>query len=186
MSTQKEILASRKTELPEGWENYSICKDKIPDTPFLAFKVPLSQEIQGRYNEKMKIYMDKRRKTGMKARPIMFTNWTVKEIKAKYSNMDLIIDLTNTHKYYDPAELPNSMKHVKIKSKGGGPVPDSKVVQKFYQAVDETLSKKKGKFLICITQTSGLYQYIVHNGVKVVLLSHLKYCYLKLLIRNIS
>ena len=156
MSTQKEILASRKTELPEGWENYSICKDKIPDTPFLAFKVPLSQEIQGRYNEKMKIYMDKRRKTGMKARPIMFTNWTVKEIEKKYSNMDLIIDLTNTTKYYDPAELPNHMKHVKIKSKGGGPVPDSKVVQKFYQVVDETLSKKKGKFLICITQTSGL------------------------------
>ena len=117
----------------------------------------------------------------MKARPIMFTNWTVKEIEKKYSNMDLIIDLTNTHKYYDPAELPNSMKHVKIKSKGGGPVPDSKVVQKFYQAVDETLSKKKGKFLICITQTSGLYQYIVHNGAKVFLKSHLR-----LFIRNIS
>ena len=98
MSTPKETLASRKTELPEGWENYSICKDKIPDTPFLAFKVPLSQEIQGRYNEKMKKYMDSRRKTGMKARPIMFTNWTVKEIEKKYSNMDLIIDLTNTHK----------------------------------------------------------------------------------------
>jgi hypothetical protein len=55
------------------------------------------------------------------------------------------------------------MKHVKIKSKGGGPVPDSKVVQKFYQVVDETLSKKKGKFLICITQTSGLYQYALSS-----------------------
>ena len=92
--------------------------------------------------------MDSRRKTGLKARPIMYTNWSTMEIGKKYSNMDLIIDLTNTDKYYDPSELPKNMKHIKIKSKGGGPVPDSKVVQKFYQAVDETLSKKKGMFLI--------------------------------------
>ena len=91
--------------------------------------------------------MDSRRKTGMKARPIMFTNWTVKEIEKKYSSIDMIIDLTNTDKYYDPMELPKTMKHVKIKSKGGGPVPDSKVIQKFYQAVEEALSIKKGTFL---------------------------------------
>ena len=92
--------------------------------------------------------MDSRRKTGLKARPIMYTNWTLKEIEKKYPNIDLIIDLTNTDKYYDPSELPKTMKHVKVKSKGGGPVPDYKVVQKFYQVVDETLSKKKGMFLI--------------------------------------
>jgi len=96
--------------------------------------------------------MDSRRKTGLKARPIMYTNWTLKEIEKKYPNMDLIVDLTNTHKYYDPSELPKTTKHVKIKSKGGGPVPDSKVVQKFYQAVEDTLSKKKGTFLICDIQ----------------------------------
>ena len=72
----------------------------------------------------------------------------LKEIEKKYPNIDLIIDLTNTDKYYDPSELPKTMKHVKIKSKGGGPVPDYKVVQKFYQVVEETLSKKKGMFLI--------------------------------------
>ena len=50
MTTQTEIKAQRKTELPEGWENYSICKERIPDTPFLAFKVPLSKQLQGWYS----------------------------------------------------------------------------------------------------------------------------------------
>ena len=38
MTTQTEIKAQRKTELPEGWENYSIYKEKIPDTPFWLLK----------------------------------------------------------------------------------------------------------------------------------------------------
>ena len=154
--------AQRKTDLPEGWENYSICKSQIPDTPFLAFKVPLLEKLQGRYNEKMKKYCDARRKSGRKSLPIMYTNWTVKEIEKKYPKMDLIIDLTNTHKYYDPTELPKKMEHVKIKVKHEV-IPDDKVVQKFFQTVDETLSKKKGTVLTCIPQKYKKFFFFSHD-----------------------
>ena len=79
--SDSKTAPQRKTDLPEGWENYSICKNQIPDTPFLAFKVPLLEKLQGRYNEKMKKYCDARRKSGRKSLPIMYTNWTVKEIE---------------------------------------------------------------------------------------------------------
>ena len=60
MTTQTEIKAQRKTELPEGWENYSICKEKIPDTPFLAFKVPLNKQLQGWYSNSWQNLMKNR------------------------------------------------------------------------------------------------------------------------------
>ena len=44
MSTQTEIKAQRKTELPEGWENYSACKDPIPDTPFIQVLLEMKME----------------------------------------------------------------------------------------------------------------------------------------------
>ena len=40
-----------KNTVPDGWEKYSRCGRRIPGTPFVAFKVPLNENLQSRYNQ---------------------------------------------------------------------------------------------------------------------------------------
>ena len=64
------------------------------------------------------------------------------------------VDLTATDRYYNPNMLPSTIRHTKIKTKGHV-VPDYHVVQRFFLAVDETLSNKKDA-LIGVHCTHGV------------------------------
>jgi hypothetical protein len=55
--------------------------------------------------------------------------------------ISLIIDLTNTDKYYTASDINNkSIQYVKIKTTGHH-VPKDDIVQQFFEAVDKALAK---------------------------------------------
>ena len=55
--------------------------------------------------------------------------WTLNDVLEAFPTLDLIIDLTNTNRYYNPKKLPKNVKHFKIKTEGHV-VPKYSVVQR--------------------------------------------------------
>ncbi|XP_026463799.1 RNA/RNP complex-1-interacting phosphatase [Ctenocephalides felis] len=55
----------------------------------------------------------------------------------KHPDVDLIIDLTNTHRYYNYQELISRGKQYKKIKTAGRIVPDPKIVQEFFDTVDD-------------------------------------------------
>ena len=79
--------------VPDGWDDYPKIGKRIPDTPFISFKVPLGR------------------------------NWGIQELVKACPDLKMVIDLTNTNKYYMPRELERKgINHVKILTPGGGNV----------------------------------------------------------------
>jgi len=135
----------RRNDIPERWEQYSPCGRPIPETPFVAFKVPLSQRLQSRYDETYPSFSE-----GTEEKHV----WTVKALEERLPNVDLILDLTATDRYYNPNQLSRRIRHDKIKTKGHV-VPDHQVVRRFFWAVDKILSEKKDA-LIGVHCTHGV------------------------------
>jgi len=75
----------------EDWEKYTPCGIPISGTPFVAFKVPL-----------------------------IGTNWTMTNLMDKWPNMNLLIDLTSTSKYYKKYQVRPDVEYVKIFTKALG------------------------------------------------------------------
>jgi len=134
-----------RNDVPERWEKYTTCGSPMPETPFVAFKVPLSERLQSRYDETYPSWDPEAEEKHV---------WTLKALEERLPNIDLILDLTATDRYYNPNMLPSTIRHTKIKTKGHV-VPDYQVVQRFFLAVDETLSKKKDA-LIGVHCTHGV------------------------------
>ena len=72
----------------EDWEKYTPCGNPLSGTPFVAFKVPL-----------------------------IGTNWTMSTVMEKFPNMNLLIDLTSTSKYYKKYQVRPDIEYVKIFTK---------------------------------------------------------------------
>ena len=116
-------MPKAKGGIPEGWNDFSQCGQQMAGTPFVAFKVPLS--------------------------PTFFFSqpnsdpWTLKLLKERQPNLDVVIDLTNTTKYYQPRDLQTSkLKHFKILTKGHA-LPDENVIRQFFKIVDDALDQNK-------------------------------------------
>merc|ERR1712062_684601 len=90
------LLVMGKNNVPEGWEKYSKCGRRIPGTPFVAFKVPLSENLQNRYNQQF------------------LSRASRNEVQEHRWTLNLFIDLTATDRYYNPVNI----NHVKIKTQG--------------------------------------------------------------------
>ena len=97
-------------EIPNRWENYTTCGYPIPKTPFVAFKVPLSEELQNRYDEMYPRFLTEAAQEKHK--------WTLKDLEETLPRLDLIIDLTATERYYNPNNLSGHIMHDKIKTEG--------------------------------------------------------------------
>ena len=97
-------------EIPNRWENYTSCGYPIPKTPFVAFKVPLTEELQNRYDEMYPSFLTEAAQEKHK--------WTLKDLEETLPKLDLIIDLTATERYYDPNNLSSHIMHDKIKTEG--------------------------------------------------------------------
>ena len=97
-------------EIPNRWENYTTCGYPIPKTPFVAFKVPLSEELQNRYDEMYPSFLTEAAQEKHK--------WTLKDLEETLPRLDLIIDLTATERYYNPNNLSGHIMHDKIKTEG--------------------------------------------------------------------
>ena len=97
-------------EIPNRWENYTSCGYPIPKTPFVAFKVPLTEELQNGYDEMYPSFLTESAQEKHK--------WTLKDLEETLPKLDLIIDLTATERYYNPNNLPSHIMHDKIKTEG--------------------------------------------------------------------
>ena len=72
----EKLTVSVAKMIREDWEKYTPCGKPISGTPFVAFKVPL-----------------------------IGSNWTMTNLMEKFPNMNLLIDLTSTSKYYKKARF---------------------------------------------------------------------------------
>ena len=135
----------RRKDIPERWENYRKCGQSIPETPFVAFKVPLSERLQRIYDQNYSALS-----ISVEKNPV----WTLKELEKTVPNLDMIIDVTNTDRYYNPKNLSENTKYCKIKTLGHV-IPNNHVIGRFFKAVNEMLSNKKDA-LIGVHCTHGV------------------------------
>ena len=99
----------KMSKIPDRWLDYSNVSAVVEGTRFIAFKVPLSK------NE----------------------DWNLMELKRQVPDLKLIIDLTNTNKYYHPRQCEElGLIHRKI-FVPGHVVPNKKIVEEFFSAVTE-------------------------------------------------
>ena len=75
--------------------------------------------------------------------------WTVDTLIEKLPELYLVIDLTATKRYYNPKNLSDETRYVKIFTKGHV-VPDESVILRFFREVDTHLQEKPGNFDIHI------------------------------------
>ena len=81
------LLVMGKNNVPEGWEKYSKCGRRIPGTPFVAFKVPLSENLQNRYNQQ---FLSRASRNEVQEH-----RWTLDILRQTF-DLNLVIDLTAT------------------------------------------------------------------------------------------
>ncbi|XP_037948884.1 RNA/RNP complex-1-interacting phosphatase homolog isoform X1 [Teleopsis dalmanni] len=110
-----------RRRIPERWSCYKPIGKPIEGTRFFAFKVPLA-EAQNRNVEDVEKRLD------------------CQMILNSVPNIGLVIDLTNTLRYYKPEEfLSKGVEHHKIFTEGHV-VPSQKVINEFHEVVKTFLN----------------------------------------------
>ncbi|XP_025828872.1 RNA/RNP complex-1-interacting phosphatase isoform X3 [Agrilus planipennis] len=75
----------------------------------------------------------------------------------KVPNLKLVIDLTNTDRYYNVKDITgNGVFHVKIKCPGGGTLPAARFLDRFYSVVDNFVAEYGNDHVIGVHCTHGL------------------------------
>ncbi|KAM7260320.1 hypothetical protein ACFE04_016061 [Oxalis oulophora] len=121
----KHFRTYDQSKLPQGWLNCPPFGQEI--SCIVPSKVPLGESF---YNN---IPPGKR----------YSFNQVFHQQRALGRNLGLVIDLTNTSRYYGLHELRNGVKHTKIKCKGRDSVPDNLSVNKFVYAVIDFISRQR-------------------------------------------
>ncbi|XP_058406911.1 RNA/RNP complex-1-interacting phosphatase isoform X2 [Diceros bicornis minor] len=126
--------------IPERWKDYLPLGQRMPGTRFIAFKVPLKKNFEEKLAPEERFS------------PIDL----FRKIQEQNEELGLIIDLTYTHRYYKPEDLPETIPYLKIYTIGHQ-VPDDDTVFKFKCAVNEFLKENKDNDkLIGVHCTHGL------------------------------
>lgn len=108
-------MAPSKNAVPDRWPDYTDHGDVVPGTRFVPFKAPLRDAICSGLP-------DNRR-------------FTPERLLEQVQGLGLVIDLTNTDRYYDPqCIVSRGVAHTKIMCPGAR-VPNAKVVKSFFNAV---------------------------------------------------
>ncbi|XP_053695782.1 RNA/RNP complex-1-interacting phosphatase homolog [Sabethes cyaneus] len=126
-------------ELPDRWSKYSKFGRRVDTTSFVPLKVPLKEQYF---------------RSGRTGRTERFTpNDAIEEIP----NLGLVVDLTNTAKYYNPQEFESKgVQYLKIYTKGHD-VPDRHLIDKFIRNVKNFLVAEENKDkLVGVHCTHGL------------------------------
>lgn len=128
--------------IPDRWEDYQALGEVIEGTRFIAFKVPLKEQLlRGRIQEKD-----------------WFSPQTLLEtLSSKQHKLGLVIDLTNTNRYYNPQEMTRAcVSHEKVRTEGHV-VPSKKVISRFFKVVDQFLEENQNSdILIGVHCTHGV------------------------------
>ncbi|XP_076029053.1 uncharacterized protein LOC143017897 isoform X2 [Oratosquilla oratoria] len=133
-------MGKGRNSVPDRWEEYSNMGRQIPGTRFIAFKVPLRESIL----------------CNMEA-GIRVSDFTPRTLRDHCTRLGLVLDLTNTDRYYDPEEFRrNGIEHVKLKTEGHI-IPKTESFKMFSRAVEKFLEKnKENNKLIGVHCTHGL------------------------------
>ncbi|KAK6185764.1 hypothetical protein SNE40_007924 [Patella caerulea] len=129
-------------KIPDGWSKYKSIGNVIEGTRFIAFKVPLKENCV---------------KKNLPPKEWFTPKSLLSEVKDGGRQLGLIIDLTNTTKYYDKNEFLNvSVEYAKIFT-AGHVIPSIDVREKFKQVVNDFLSSNsENELLIGVHCTHGL------------------------------
>ncbi|SPP74962.1 blast:RNA/RNP complex-1-interacting phosphatase [Drosophila guanche] len=106
--------------VPDRWLNYSAIGKRVPGTRFIAFKVPLNQNLNTRVDEELRLGPE--------------------SVLESVPNLGMIIDLTNTNRYYRPQSFTeNDVLHQKLMIPGKK-TPSTALAQKFCHYVKDFLA----------------------------------------------
>ncbi|KAK2712007.1 RNA/RNP complex-1-interacting phosphatase-like [Artemia franciscana] len=124
-----------KGGVPDRWLDYTCFGNVINDTRLLALKVPLKKVLC----------------QFLKEDEIFTPDHAIQNIR----NLGLIIDLTNTHRYYNPMDFARyGIAHEKIMCEGHV-IPQDHVVRRFFAIVDSFLHDNHDK-VVGVHCTHGL------------------------------
>lgn len=111
--------------VPDRWEDYSNIGKVVEGTTFIPFKVPLNEVLLKQVGDGVE-------------------SWGLKLLLETVPQLGLVVDLTNTSRYYKAKQLEGmGVKYCKIFTKGHE-VPDKGVVDKFYKALEGMEGKMVG------------------------------------------
>uniref|UniRef100_A0A8C3UQN1 RNA/RNP complex-1-interacting phosphatase n=1 Tax=Catharus ustulatus TaxID=91951 RepID=A0A8C3UQN1_CATUS len=119
-----------------GWTDYIPLGHRMPGTRFIAFKVPLKENLlpEDRFSP----------------------HDLIREVEERKEELGLIIDLTCTTRYYGREELPPTLRYVKILTMGHK-IPNRKTISRFKHFVKRFLTANKDNDkLIGVHCTHGL------------------------------
>ncbi|EDV56438.1 RNA/RNP complex-1-interacting phosphatase isoform X2 [Drosophila erecta] len=123
--------------IPDRWLKYKPIGDRLPGTRFIAFKVPLNQHVNARVQENCRLAPE--------------------SLLESVPDLGLIIDLTNTNRYYHPSALTNhNVCHQKLMIPGKK-TPKRNLAEKFCGIVADFLeSNADNDKLIGVHCTHGV------------------------------
>ncbi|XP_068111228.1 uncharacterized protein [Hyperolius riggenbachi] len=108
----------KKNSIPERWRSLTSVGQRVPGSRFIAFKVPLKGATNKRVTQNQK-----------------FTpKDLITSIRSQNEELGMIIDLTNTERYYTTKDLPKSVQYVKLHT-AGLKIPDDATIHQFKRVV---------------------------------------------------
>lgn len=116
----------KKNGIPDRWTEYQAVGKRIPGTRFIAFKVPLNENLR-------------RQLPPLEA---FGPQDLVNVVEQEKNALGLVIDLTFTTRYYKPEELPEDVQYVKIFT-AGKEVPSDPTILSFKRAVHRFLEENR-------------------------------------------
>jgi len=120
------------SKIPDRWFNYTSIGKQVPNTNFIAFKVPLDEKYSNQFT----------------------INTLIEHMNSNNLKLGLIIDLTNTKRYYkldDIKQLDIQYKKIFI---NGISIPSKKICNYFTKIVDTYLENNNN--IIGIHSTRGV------------------------------
>ncbi|KAI6207283.1 RNA/RNP complex-1-interacting phosphatase [Aphelenchoides fujianensis] len=129
-------------KLPKEWAKYEPVGNVVAQTRLFAFKTPLHHDLVRRYLPEHRFTV-----------PDFYRTLCFREMP-----LGLVINATNTERYYDPREVTSlSYEYQKLPSSGRSFVECELVVRSFIKAVDEFLEKNQdNNLLIGVHCTDGV------------------------------
>ncbi|XP_048509603.1 RNA/RNP complex-1-interacting phosphatase isoform X2 [Athalia rosae] len=122
--------------VPDRWLAYKAYGSAIKGTKIIAFKVPLKEAVSNN------LQPDQR--------------FTPKMLLDAMPRIKYVIDLTNTHRYYDQRDFTNAgLKYLKIMVPGRQ-IPPTMLVRRFFKAMDDFMDSSDPDELIGVHCTHGV------------------------------
>ncbi|CAF1113256.1 unnamed protein product [Didymodactylos carnosus] len=128
--------------IPDRWLDYNGVHQPIPGTRFVAFKCPLKPELQKNLPADMRFTLGD----------------LVEKLDDQGQELGLIIDLTNTERYYKPIDIADArIKYHKMMTPGHHNIPSEECYQQFAGVVKSFLEQNQdNEKLIGVHCTHGL------------------------------